>query len=135
MRVLLDTNIILDITLKRKPFVESSTSLLQALQEKNDEIFLSATTITDLYYILRKGKGKEIALSLIKNLLEFVEIASVDKNAILQALESDITDFEDAVQENSAKNENITVIITRNERDFKNSELEIYTPESYLEKP
>lgn len=135
MRVLLDTNIILDITLKQKPFVESSTSLLQALQEKNDEIFLSATTITDLYYILRKGKGKEIALSLIKNLLEFVEIASVDKNAILQALESDITDFEDAVQENSAKNENITVIITRNERDFKNSELEIYTPESYLEKP
>ena len=134
MRVLIDTNIILDITLKRKPFVENSTKLLQILEERDVEIFLSATTITDIYYILRKAKGKATALSVIKNLLQFIEIASVDKRVILQALESDFADFEDAVQENSAKNENISIIITRNEADFKNSNLEIYTPEAYLEK-
>ena len=132
--ILVDTNIILDIILEREPFVKQSAQLLQKTQEVGIEVFLSATTITDLYYIARKAKGKKVALAFIKNLLEFVEIASVNKSVIVQALESDLSDFEDAVQENSAKNENITILVTRNEVDFKNSTLEVYTPESYLSK-
>lgn len=85
-----------------------------------------------MYYIVRKAKGKDIALDFIKNLLQFVEIASVNKNVILQALESDIADFEDAVQEKSAISENINIIVTRDKKDFKNSTLEIYSPTSYL---
>ena len=56
----------------------------------------------------------------------------MNKNVIIQALESNIVDFEDAVQEESAKNENINIIITRNEKDFESSDLKIYSPESYL---
>ena len=133
-RILVDTNIVLDVFLEREPFLRQSRLLLEKIRDLGGEIFLTATTITDLYYVARKAKGRKTALDFIKNLLQFVEIASVDKRVIIQALESNITDFEDAVQENSAKNENITVLITRNEADFKNSSLEIYTPESYLEK-
>ena len=131
-RILVDTNIVLDVFLEREPFVTQSRLLLEKTRKLGGEIFLSATTITDLYYIARKAKGKKKALAFIKNLLQFVEIASVNKKVILQALESNFPDFEDAVQENSAKNENISIIITRNEADFKNSNLEIHTPEAYL---
>ena len=85
-----------------------------------------------MYYITRKAKSKQIALDFIGDLLQFIEIASVDKRVIIQALHSDMPDFEDAVQEGSAKNEGINVIVTRNEVDFKNSDLEIYSPESFL---
>ncbi len=132
MKILIDTNVILDIVLERQPFVEQSAELLKTAQQDNIEIFLSATTITDLYYITRKAKSKQIALDFIGDLLQFIEIASVDKRVIIQALHSDMSDFEDAVQEGSAKNQGINVIVTRNEVDFKNSDLEIYSPESFL---
>ncbi len=130
--ILVDTNIILDIVLEREPFVAQAVQLLQKTQDSGVDIFLSATTITDLYYIVRKAKGKDIALNFLKNLLAFVEIAAVDKEVILQALESDFSDFEDAVQENSAKHENIDILITRNKADFEKSTLQVYTPEAYL---
>ena len=132
MSILVDTNIILDILLEREPFYKESVMFLKKTQKNGVAVFLSATTITDLYYIVRKAKGKDIALDFIKNLLQFVEIASVNKNVILQALESDIADFEDAVQEKSAISENINIIVTRDKKDFKNSTLEIYSPTSYL---
>ena len=132
MKILIDTNIVLDIVLERQPFVEHSAMLLQTAQQANIEIFLSATTITDLYYIARKAKGKQIALNFIGDLLQFIEIASVNKNVIIQALQSNISDFEDAVQESAAKNEGIKVIVTRNEADFKDSDLELHSPESFL---
>lgn len=132
MKILIDTNVILDIVLERQPFVEQSAELLKTAQQDNIQLFLSATTITDLYYITRKAKSKQIALDFIGDLLQFIEIASVDKRVIIQALHSDMPDFEDAVQEGSAKNEGINVIVTRNEVDFKNSDLEIYSPESFL---
>ena len=132
MKILIDTNVILDIVLERHPFIEQSAMLLKKAQQANIELFLTATTITDLYYITRKAKGKKIALNFIEDLLQFIEIASVDRDVIIQALNSDISDFEDAIQESSAKNEDIKVIVTRNEADFKNSDLEIHNPESFL---
>ncbi len=132
MKILIDTNVILDIVLERHPFIEQSAMLLKKAQQANIELFLTATTITDLYYITRKAKGKKIALNFIEDLLQFIEIASVDRDVISQALNSAISDFEDAIQESSAKNEDIKVIVTRNEADFKNSDLEIHNPESFL---
>ncbi len=131
MKVLIDTNIILDIVLERQPFVEQATQVLQAAQT-DIVLFLTATTITDLYYITRKAKGRAIALSFIADLLQFVEIAGVDKDIIMQALHSDIADFEDAIQESAAKSQTINAIVTRNATDFENSVLEIHSPESFL---
>ncbi len=134
MRILIDTNVILDIALERQPFVEKSALLLKTAPRCNMQLFVTATTITDIYYITRKAKGKDTALDFIKDILLFVEVASVDKDVIIQALHSNIPDFEDAIQENSAKNEGIEIIVTRNEDDFRNSRLKIHNPESFLEK-
>lgn len=95
---------------------------------------MTATTITDLYYITGRAKGRETALSFIGDLLCFFDVASVDKEVIIQALQSDMSDFEDAVQAYSAKQKNISIIITRNEKDFLESGLEVYTPETFLQK-
>ena len=133
MKILIDTNIILDIVLERQPFVEQATQLFKAAQQANVVLFVTATTITDLYYVTRKAKGRAIALNFITDLLQFMDVAGVDKAVIMQALHSDITDFEDAIQESAAKSQAINVLVTRNETDFKSSALEIHSPESFLQ--
>lgn len=132
MKALLDTNIILDILLKRQPFVASAQKVLQTTQHHQIQLFMTATTVTDVFYISRKEKGKEKTLEFIEDFLQFVEVASVDKAVILQALRSKVTDFEDAVQECAAKQAGISTIITRNDADFRNTTLDIYSPESFL---
>ncbi len=132
MKILIDTNIILDIVLERQPFVEPAIRLLETAQRANIVLYVTATTITDLYYIIRRAKDRATALNFIVDLLQFMEVAAVDKAIIREALHSDIIDFEDAIQENAAKRQNIQVIVTRNETDFKNSVLKIHNPESFL---
>lgn len=132
MNVLLDTNVLLDFVLEREPFVEYAEQVFEAAKHQTIQLFMTATTISDLFYIARKEKGKEHTLNLLEDLLQFVEVASVDKTVILQALRSELTDFEDAVQECAAKQAAITTIVTRNEADFNNSDLEIHSPESFV---
>ena len=132
-KILIDTNVILDIALKREPYYKKSSELIRVIERKQIPSFITATTITDIYYIAKKTKSHETAIEFIKNLLQLIDIAGVEKQIILNALNSDIKDFEDAIQENAAKEYNIEIIITRNEGDFVNSSLTIYSPEKYLE--
>ena len=132
MKILIDTNVILDIALERKPFVEHAALLFKTANKKMIKLFMTATTVTDLYYIIRKEKGKETALLFLEDLIQFVDVASVDKNIIINALRSAVSDFEDAIQVCSAKQEEIKIIVTRNEKDFINSELNILSPKSFL---
>jgi len=62
MKILLDTNIILDIALKREPFYAVSSTLLITLVDKNEQIFVTATSITDIYYIAKKDTGHLMAI-------------------------------------------------------------------------
>jgi len=133
MKIMLDTNVILDIALDRHPFVESATTLLQTARRINCMLFVTATTITDLYYVTRRAKGHTIALDFIVDLLEFVDIAGVDREVISRALRSEVIDFEDAIQESAAKMQNVDFIVTRNVKDFANSTVETYTPESFVQ--
>ncbi|MBF0243566.1 MAG: PIN domain-containing protein [Desulfamplus sp.] len=132
MKLLIDTNVILDILLERKPFVEDAAMLFKIAQKKKFTLFITSTTVTDIYYIARKEKGRNSTLAFLKDLLQFVNVASVDKNIVLQSLESDMPDFEDAIQIFSAKNEAITTIITRNEADFEHSGLFVLSPNSFI---
>lgn len=133
MKLLIDTNVILDIALERTPFVVQAALLLKTAQQQSIHLFITATTVTDLYYIIRKEKGKETALAFLKDLLQFIDVASVDKHIILQALDSEMSDFEDAVQAYSARQEAITTIVTRNEEDFTQSGLDIHNPGSCVQ--
>jgi predicted nucleic acid-binding protein len=132
MRILIDTNVILDVALERQPFVEQAIRLLEMAQQTHLTVFVTATTITDLYYITRKANGRTIAHDFIVDLLQIVDIADVDASVIREALHSEIDDFEDAIQESAAKKQAIQVIVTRNTADFANSVLQVYDPESFL---
>jgi len=133
MNILLDTNIILDIALERQPFLASAIRLLEVTTQAHITWYVTATTITDLYYITRKAKDHTTARNFIVDLLQFMEVAGVDKTVINAALHSKITDFEDAIQECAAQQYTIQAIITRNEKDFENSVVQVYTPEAFLQ--
>ncbi|WP_417915440.1 PIN domain-containing protein [Candidatus Electronema sp. JM] len=132
MNVLLDTNVVLDFVLDRQPFAKAAELVFETAKRRPVQFYLSATTVTDLFYIAAKAKGKAFALALIKDLLEFVEIAAVNKTVILDALHSGQPDFEDAVQAGAAKQAAVSVIVTRNAADFAGAEVDVCHPDEFL---
>ena len=132
-RILLDTNIILDIALKREPHFELSSKIFELIDKKRIICYITASTVTDIYYISRKEKGNEIAIEFISNLIEIVDVIGVDKSIIVKALKSNLKDFEDAVQFSAAECYEIEIIVTRNKSDFLNSGLEILTPKELID--
>ena len=132
-RLLLDTNIILDIALKREPHFELSSKIFELIDKKRIIGYITASTVTDIYYISRKEKGNKIAIEFISNLIEIVDVIGVDKSIIVKALKSNLKDFEDAVQVSAAEYYEIEIIVTRNKSDFLNSGLEILTPKELID--
>jgi predicted nucleic acid-binding protein len=104
IQVLLDRNIILDFALERLPYVENSEKLLRFAYQNKIIAYITASMVTDIYYIMRKQKSRDFAFNFLRNLLDIVDIAPVDKKVINGALNSPINDFEDAVQDHSAQN-------------------------------
>ena len=131
-RVLIDTNIILDIALKREPFFKSSAELFDLIDKKVISAYLTASTITDIYYISKRQKNHETAIQFISDILNITDLIGIDKKVIFDALQRGMKDFEDAVQISAAAFNDIGIIITRNKADFENSGLEIYTPIEFI---
>lgn len=89
--------------------------------------------VSNIYYILRKNAGHEKVIESLKLLMNIVDVFTTDKQTIIEALHSGFKDFEDALQNFSAQNRaDITLIITRNVKDYKASRLSIMDPETYL---
>jgi len=132
MKILIDTNIAIDVLLKRQPFLASSVQVL-GLSKLGITLFLSASTITDIYYIVRKStNNKKTAMTLIKDLLENIDIAAVTGNEIRQAISLDWGDFEDAVQYAAGETIAVNYIVTRNKSDFASSVLPVVSPDEFL---
>jgi len=129
LRILLDTNIILDVLLARKAFVEISANIVGAVENKKIEGYLCATTITTLDYLISKALNKKQARIEIQKILGIFNIAGVNTNVLEQAVKSKFADFEDAVQYYSAESSDMDGIVTRNTKDYKNTRLPIYNPE------
>lgn len=125
MRVLVDTNIILDDLLEREPFVRDAKALLQAIEDQQIQGYITATTLTDIFYIARKNKGIQKARQDISDLLALMHICTVDRSILETAISSNLPDFEDAVQIACALNENLDAIITRDTQDFADADLPI----------
>lgn len=132
IKVLLDTNIILDIALRRTPFFEYSAEVIKKIDNKKIIGFITATTISDIYYIAKKEKGHQDAIEFIIQLVELFEIIGIDKKVIQNALDIGFKDFEDSIQESAALSEQVDFIITRNTSDFKNSLLKVLNPEEFI---
>nr|WP_314994367.1 PIN domain-containing protein [uncultured Treponema sp.] len=133
MQVLIDTNVILDVLLNRNPFVQDAVKILK-IPEDNMQKFVSASAVTDIYYIAYQEIRDKIKVKdLIKTLLQVVHVADVAEANILAALNSDWSDFEDSVQNSVAESHNYDVIITRNKGDYNKSNLQLFSPKEFLE--
>ena len=134
IRVLIDTNIVLDVLLNRKKFLELSLAVLRPLLKRKYSGFVAATTLTNMYYIVRKETGKaEKALTAVNKVLQWCEVAPVNRKVLDAARSSGMKDFEDAVQAAAAQNFGINMIVTRDKEGFTGSGLRVYSPEEFLE--
>ncbi len=130
--VLIDIDVIFDVLTKREPFFAPAANLWLKIEKKLIRAYLASHTITPLFYLIRKAKGKEIAKRSVKDLLSVFEIAPVDGSTLLAALESNFPDFEDAVQYAAAKKVDADFIITRNVKDYAESDIPVSTPDLFL---
>ena len=131
--ILIDSNILLDVMATRQPFFETSSKVIETLKDKDITGYVSASSITDIYYIARRElKDKELVIQLIKDILKFIKIATVSEDEINKALELEWSDFEDAVQYSTALLNQMDYIITRNAKDFKSSEVPAISPEDFF---
>lgn len=131
--VLIDTDVIMDFFFDREPFAEFATEILNGCEEKKLNGFTTPVIICNVYYLLRKTAKHQLIIEKLKQLLSIIEIIKMDKDVVLDALNSEFKDFEDALQNfSAAQNRNINIILTKNIKDFKKSDLAILTPETYL---
>lgn len=131
--ILLDTDIILDFFFDRKPYSEHSANVLSLCESNEIKGFITPVILSNLYYLLRQSSTHEKVIDKLSQLISITEVLLIDRNSIIHALNSNFNDFEDALQNFSAEcNGNISLILTRNLKDFKNSSLGVMTPENYL---
>lgn len=133
MKILLDTNIILDYALERYPFWQASEQIFLLLEQEQFEGYVSASTFSDLYYIIRKQQGHEWTLTFLNRLVQVCQIATVDQTIISMALSVNFRDFEDAIQYSTAVINHLDAIVTRNPQDFAGAALQILTPDILIQ--
>jgi predicted nucleic acid-binding protein len=132
-RLLIDSDVTLDSLFDRKPFAEHATNVLRMCEMGRIHGFLTPLIYSNVYYLLRQTATHEKVIKKLKQLLEITDVLQMDRKVIENALNSGFKDFEDSLQNYSAVNNgNIQIIITRNLKDYKNSELGIFSPETYL---
>ena len=134
MKLLIDTNVVLDVLLKREPFAESAANVLSLAQRKDIREYVSASAITDIYYIAnRQMKDSTAVKNLLKRLLTIVSVAAVSAQEIQNALCLPWSDFEDSVQYSVALLHEMDGIITRNPKDYQDADIRIWLPEQAVE--
>jgi len=132
MKILIDANVALDVFLERQPFYVSGTRIL-GLSKGGVGLFVSASSITDIYYITRKSFGNNTSANLLRNLLTSVHVASVTDSEIRRALDLNWDDFEDAVQYTTGESLAVDYIVTRNASDFASAAMPVVTPDELLD--
>jgi len=132
MKILFDTNVILDVMLDREPFSEPASQLMSLVESGKIIGLLCATTVTTIHYLSTKVMGPIKAQNKIKELMILFEVAAVNRSVIEDALVAKFTDFEDAVIYQAARHAGAEVIVTRDPKGFKRSKLPIYNSNEML---
>ena len=134
MKLLIDTNVVLDVLLRREPFFRTAAEVLSLTQRDEVREYVSASAITDIYYIANKQmKDRDAVRDLLKRLLMIVSVAAVSEWEIQNALNLAWGDFEDSVQYSVALLNEMDGIVTRNPSDYQDANIRIWLPEQALE--
>jgi predicted nucleic acid-binding protein len=131
MKLMLDTNIVVDVLSRREGY-EESLQLVKYCELGKVEGFVSAVTVTDVMYILRKHIDPSLVRETVQTLLLIVDVANVLKSDITSAFSSEMKDYEDAVQSSCAERMKADYIVTRNINDFKKSVVPAILPSAAL---
>jgi len=133
MRVLVDSNVVLNKLLKQPAFFAGSNAIFTLAEIGKITGYISASAVTDIYYIARKNLGKAAAHEAIKKMLLVFYPATVTDNNIYHALDLEWNDFEDSVQYVVGEDLDVDYIITRNIKDFVSGSIPAVTPEQFIE--
>lgn len=137
MNIFIDNNILIDFLGKREDFFDDAEKILKLGEEGRINLFISPLSLANSVYILKRSIyqiDKEAIQIVLKKLVTFIKITDMTEANVHAALNSDFKDFEDALQNFSAENNaNISVIITRDKKDFATSSLLVQTPQEFLE--
>ena len=132
-KLFLDTNIVLDLLSRRQPFYDSAARLFSLADNGVVKVSVSALTIANTHYILSKQKSEEDAKEILRKFRLIVEIVSLSEKIIDMALNNKVfKDFEDSLQYYSASESSQDIIITRNQKDFKSSDIPVLSAEEFL---
>ena len=134
MKVFLDSDVLLDYLTGREPFLNEIKTIINKGLKKEFKLFTSSLIIANVHYFIAKTENSKQAIYKIDKLTSFIKILSVGEGEILEALQSKFKDFEDCIQNTCASNNKMDLIITRNIKDFKLSELPILTPKEMISK-
>ena len=132
-KIFLDTNIIIDFLGEREAFYEPAAKIMTLADHKKIKVFTSPTSISNTYYLLSKYENTKTALEKIRKFKVLCTISIMDDEVVEKAINSDFKDFEDAMQYFSALASDCDLIVTRNEKDFKNAMIPVMNGESYLQ--
>ena len=129
-RILIDTNIVIDLLAKREQFYQEAAKLFSLADKTKVRLFVSALSFANVNYVLLKQRKPEETKQILRKLKLIVGILDLEEKIINLALnDNDFNDFEDALQYFSATENNIEIIVTRNIKDFRNSKLLVMTAE------
>lgn len=132
-KIFIDADVVIDFFTDRLPFGNPASEIFELNEQGKIQLYLSAASINNVYYIVRRFLGHKSTLKVVEELTEMTEIVGTTKKEILQALKNDFKDFEDSIQYSCALTINgLEAILTRNTKDYKNSEIAVFTPENYL---
>ena len=131
--VLIDTDVVLDFFFDRQPFSEHAVKVFSLCELKEINGFVTPVILSNVYYLLRRNARQDKVIERLSQLLLIVDVLQMDGDTVRNALNSGFNDFEDALQNFAAiTHAGINVILTRNIKDYKKSEIGVMTPETYI---
>ncbi|HEV7374362.1 MAG TPA: PIN domain-containing protein [Pyrinomonadaceae bacterium] len=132
MRVLFDTDLVLDLVLDREPFVDAAAAVFTLHENGRIRGYISGITMVNVFYLTRKSKGISGARKAVEELLSTLSICPLDQLVLENAHRLTFTDYEDAVQHACATASGLDAIVTRNLADYKNATLPVFSPADFL---
>lgn len=134
MRVLLDTNVILDAILQRPPWHKEADAILQAAAQRQVTCAAATLSLATVFYVARKVVGTAVARAAVANSLGAFTILPIDKQTLLDADAMPGSDFEDNILIAAAVTSSLDAIVTRNPADFSHSPLPVWNPAELLKR-
>ena len=134
MRLMIDTNIFLDVLTKREPFYTNSKAVLQLCESKKACGFLSASSVTDIFYLIRRNLHSiDLAYKALGSILDIIKVLTDTNDDVLNAYLLRAPDFEDCLLAICAKSNQCDAIVTRNKKDFLTFGITLFSPEELLD--